>query len=91
MVDAFAQTHRQCRKQVQLMNTVCFFAGLIEHAAWTPGDAYLATPLKNMPWYQQILLDVLAVCSAVTAVLAVASLWMYRWCSRHFGKHVKVA
>ncbi len=91
MVDAFAQTHRQCRKQVQLMNTVCFFAGLIEHAAWTQGDAYLDTPLKNMPWYQQILLDVLAVCSAVTAVLAVVLLWMYRWCSRHFGKHVKVA
>ncbi|DBB08133.1 hypothetical protein WJX82_009623 [Trebouxia sp. C0006] len=66
-------------------------ASLIEHAAWTQGDAYLDTPLKNMPWYQQILLDVLAVCSAVTAVLAVASLWMYRWCSRHFGKHVKVA
>ena len=91
MVAALAQMHRQCRKQVYILNMVCSCAGLIEHAAWTQGDAYLDTTLKNMPWYQQILLDVLAVSSAVTAVLGVVSLWMYRCCSRHFGKHVKVA
>ncbi|DBA81000.1 TPA: hypothetical protein ACH3X2_007206 [Trebouxia sp. C0005] len=66
-------------------------ASLIEHAAWTQGDAYLDALLKNMPWYQQILLDVLAVYSAFIAVLAVVLLWAYRWCSRHIGKHVKVA
>ena len=68
---------------------VCWFAGLIEHAAWTKGDAYLDTPLKNMPWYQQTLLDVLTVSSAVAAMLGVVSLWAYRWCSKHFRAHMK--
>lgn len=65
-------------------------AGLVEHAAWTKGDAYLDSPLKNMPWYQQILVDVFAVSSALAAIVAVASLWTCKWCSRCCGKAVKV-
>lgn len=65
-------------------------AGLVEHAAWTKGDGYLDTPLKNMPWYQQILVDVFAVSSALAAIVAVVSLWTCKWCSRCCGKAVKV-
>ena len=70
------------------MNSRC--AGLVEHAAWTKGDGYLDTPLKNMPWYQQILVDVFAVSSALAAIVAVVSLWTCKWCSRCCGKAVKV-
>ncbi len=65
-------------------------AGLIEHAAWTKGDAYLDAHLKSMPWYQQILLDAVAVCTAIAAIVAVLSYWSFRWCSRHLRAHVKV-
>ena len=50
-------------------------AGLIEHTAWTKGDAYLDNPIKDMPWHQQLMLDVFAIFSAIIAgmVCAVAA------------------
>lgn len=65
-------------------------AGLVEHAAWTRGDAYLDQPIKDMPWYHQLLLDVFAILSMVAAVLAVLAVLVVQCCSKHLKRHAKV-
>lgn len=66
------------------------YAGLVEHAAWTKGDMYLDKPMKNMPWYQQLLLDVFAVLAVITVGLAVMAVLVIKFWSKHMQRHAKV-
>ncbi|KAL3161225.1 hypothetical protein ABBQ38_009591 [Trebouxia sp. C0009 RCD-2024] len=65
-------------------------ASLIEHAAWTKGDAYLDKPMKSMHWHQQLLLDVIAVLAMITAGLAVLAVLVIKYCSMHVQRHAKL-
>ena len=65
-------------------------AGVIEHAAWTQGDAYLDKPIKDMLWYQQVLLDVVAVLSVITAGLVMFAVLCIKLCFKHMQKHAKM-
>lgn len=65
-------------------------AGLVEHAAWAKGDAYLDQPIKDMPWCQQLLLDVFAVLSMIAAGLTVFAVLVIQCCSNHMQRPAKV-
>lgn len=65
-------------------------AGLVEHAAWTKGDAYLDQPIKDMPWYQQLLLDSFVLLSIMAAVLVVFLMLVIKFCAKHMQRHIKV-
>lgn len=65
-------------------------AGLVEHAAWTKADAYLDQPLKNMPWYRQLLLDVFFVLSMVAGGLAVLAVLVIQCCCKHIPRRAKL-
>lgn len=63
---------------------------MIEHAAWTKGDAYLDKPIKTMRWHKQLLLDVFAVLAMITAGLAMLAVLVIKFCSKHVQRHAKM-
>lgn len=67
-----------------------YHAGWIEHAAWTKGGHYLDTPVTNMPWYQQMLLDVWGVYLGCIAALA-AAVRFSTAAYRQYRKHLKIS
>lgn len=89
-----AYWQRGCRTDspiVQFVWPLCTMAaGLVEHAAWTKGDAYLDQPIKDMPWYQQLLLDSFVLLSTIAAVLVVFLMLVFKTCSKHMQRHAKM-
>lgn len=72
-----------------MMLTVAACAGWIEHAAWTKGSDYLDTPVRHMPWYQQMLLDVWGVYFGCLITLG-AAVRFGTVAYRQYKKHLKL-
>lgn len=89
-IQVAAQAPGLVRNGCCLLGRACVYAGLIEHAAWTKGDAYLDKPMKSMHWHQQLLLDVVAVLAMITAGLAVLVVLVVKYCSMHLQRHAKL-